>query len=305
MTRPQTTRRRGITLMEVLISLGILSVGLASVVALIPAGGSQAKLSVIEDRRAALGYAAMADAINRGILNPARWSSIPATPYAIAIDPLGQDLTGTPGVPRFPATITLVDLAGIVAGSADAESVFRSADDLVYDTSQSEDDPAIPKYFLGTNRRLSDGNFSWLATLLPETAGGSTQYYRLSVVCFYNRAIPPDVSATTFTPTPAVPATSTSFSCDCNLSDDEYRNLFPRGTAVLLSTAGQPPLWRNAIMASPTRTAGAITAVELMFDRPLPTTWGPTWATNLHAFQGAIGVTEKVVTLEGSSPWSQ
>ena len=72
MNRPHPTRRRGITLMEVLISLGILSVGLASVVALIPAGGSQAKLSVIEDRRAALGYAAMADAISRGILNPAQ-----------------------------------------------------------------------------------------------------------------------------------------------------------------------------------------------------------------------------------------
>jgi hypothetical protein len=213
-----------------------------------------------------------------------------------------------PPVSRFPTGITLVDLAGIVAGSADAEAVFRSADDLVYDTSQSEDDPAIPKYFPGTSRRLSEGNFSWLATLLPEPSGGSTQYYRLSVVCFYKRAIPPDVSATAFAAAPAPPAppaSSTSFTCNCNLTDDEYRSLFSRGTAVLLSAAGQPPLWRHVIMASPTRTAGTITAVELMFDRPLPSTWGPTWATNLHAFPGAIGVTEKVVTLEGSSPWSQ
>jgi len=302
MNRCHTTNRRGITLMEVLISLGILSVGLASVVALIPAGGSQAKLSVIEDRRAALGYAALSDAIGRGILNPARWSTIPAAPYSIAIDPLGQNLAG---VPRFPASITLVDLAGIAAGSADAEAVFRSADDLVYDTSQSEDDPAIPMYFAGSNRRLSDGNFSWLATLLPETAGASAQYFRLSVVCFYKRAIPPDVSATAFSSTPTVPASSTSFSCDCNLTDDEYRSLFPRGTAVLLSAGVQPPVWRQVVLASPTRTAGSITAVEVMFDRPLPGSWGPTWATNLHAFQGAIGVTEKLVTLEGSSPWSQ
>lgn len=302
MNRLRTTIRRGITLMEVLISLGILSVGLASVVALIPAGGSQAKLSVIEDRRAALGYAAMSDAINRGILNPARWSTIPATPYSIAIDPLGQNLAG---VPRFPASMTLVDLAGIAAGSTDAEAVFRSSDDLRYDTSRSEDDPAIPMYFPGTNRRLSDGDFSWLATLLPETAPAATQYFRLSVVCFYKRAIPPEVSATTFTSTPTVPASATSFSCNCNLSDDEYRNLFPRGTAVLLSAASQPPVWRHVIMASPTRAAGTITGVEVMFDRPLPAPWGPTWATNLHAFQGAIGVTEKVVTLEGSSPWSQ
>ena len=302
MNRPHTARRRGITLMEVLISLGILSVGLASVVALIPAGGSQAKLSVIEDRRAALGYAAMADAINRGILNPARWSSIPATPYAIAIDPLGQDLPGTPGVPRFPASITLITIAGIAAGSADAEAVFRSADDLVYDTSQSEDDPAIPKYFPSTSRRLSEGNFSWLATLLPETAGGSTQYYRLSVVCFYRRANPPDLTSnpatTIFT---GSQADASSFEFLCTLSDDDFRSLFPRGTAVLLSNAGATPVWRHVLMASPTRTAGTVTAVELILDRPIP---GAS-ATTLHSFQGAIGVTEKVVTLEGASPWSQ
>ena len=295
MNRPHITRRRGITLMEVLISLGILSVGLASVVALIPAGGLQAKLSVIEDRRAALGYAAMSDAINRGILNLARWSSIPATPYSIAIDPLGQNLAG---VPRFPASITLVDLAGIAASSAAAEAVFRSSDDLRYDTSRSEDDPAIPMYFPGTSRRLSDGDFSWLATLLPESAAASTQYFRLSLVCFYKRAIPPDASTTTFAGAQADP---NSFDFNCNLTDDEFRNLFPRGTAVLLSAAGQPPVWRHVLMASPTRAAGVVNAVELMFDRPIP----GAVATNLHAFQGAIGVTEKVVTLEGSSPWSQ
>lgn len=294
MNRHQSTSRRGITLMEVLISLGILSVGLASVVALIPAGGSQAKLSTIEDRRAALGYAGMSDAINRGILNPARWSVIPATPYFIAFDPLGQNLAG---VPRFPGSMTLVDLAGIAASSVDAEAVFRSADDLRYDTSRSEDDPAIPMYFPGTNRRLSDGDFSWLATVLPETAA-STQYYRLSVVCFYKRAIPPDVSATTFTGGQMDPS---SFNFLCNLSDEEFRSLFPRGTAVLMSAAGQPPVWRHVLMASPTRTGSVVTNVELMFDRPIP----GSVATNLHAFPGAIGVTEKVVTLEGASPWSQ
>jgi type II secretory pathway pseudopilin PulG len=295
MNSSHSSDRRGITLMEVLISLGILSVGLASVVSLIPAGASQAKLSIIEDRRAALGYAALSDAIVRGILNPRRWNAFPATPYAIAIDPLGQDIAG---VTRFPAGVTLVELAGIAAGSAAAETVFRSSDDLVYDTSQSEDDPAIPVYFPGTSRRMSNGDFSWLATLVPETPTAPNQYYRLSAVCFYKRAIPPDVSNTHFTGTQSDAST---FSFSCTLSDDEFRSLFPRGTAVFMSTAGQPPVWRHVVMASPTRTAGTVTAVELMFDRPIP----GAAATNLYAFQGAIGVTEKVVTLEGDSPWSQ
>lgn len=286
---------RGITLMEVLISLGILSVGLASVVALIPAGGSQAKLSVIEDRRAALGYAAMADAINRGVLNPARWSSIPATnPYSIAIDPIGQDL---PGVARFPVGLTLVNLKDVSTPS-DAEAVFRSSDDLVYDTSRSDDAPAIPMYFEGTSRRLSDGNFSWLATLLPESAGGFAQYYRLSVICFYKRAVPPDVSTATFGGSQPDPY---SFRLNCTLTDDEFRGLFPRGSVVLMSAApSQTPAWRHVVMASPTRVGGTVTDVDLMFDRPIP----GSFATKLHAFQGAVGVTEKIVTLEGSSPWS-
>lgn len=295
MNSSRLTHCRGITLMEVLISLGILSVGLASVVSLIPAGASQAKLSIIEDRRAALGYAALSDAISRGILNPGRWNSIPAAPYAIAIDPLGQDIAG---VARFPAGITLVTLAGINAGSADAQAVFRSSDDLVYDTSQSEDDPAIPVYFPSSSRRMSNGDFTWLATLLPETAVAWNQYYRLSAVCFYKRAVPPDVSNTHFTGTQG---DASSFSFSCTLGDEEFRSLFPRGAAVLLSSVGQPPVWRHALMASPTRTAGVVTAVELMFDRPI----AGTAATDLYAFQGAIGVTEKVVTLEGGSPWSQ
>jgi hypothetical protein len=304
MNHSRSPSRRGITLMEVLISLGILSVGLASVVALVPAGGSQAKLAVAEDRRAALGYAAMADAINRGILNPARWSAIPAVPYAVAIDPLGRDLPGPPPVPRFPGTIMPVDLAGIAPFSLDAEAVFRSADDVKYDTTQSEDDPAVPVYFPNApTQRMSEGDFSWLATLLPDSAGVATQNYRLSVVCFYRRPIPPDLTSasptTTFLGAQADPR---SFNFLCALTDDDFRSLFAQGTAVLLSNAGATPTWRHVLMASPTRSGNTVTAVELMLDRPMPPS---ALATTLHAFQGAIGVTEKIVRLEGSSPWSQ
>ena len=46
------TARRGITLMEVLISIGILAIGLTSVVSLVPAGQTQAARAVILDRAA-------------------------------------------------------------------------------------------------------------------------------------------------------------------------------------------------------------------------------------------------------------
>jgi len=58
--------RRGITLMEVLISIGILAIGLTSVVALVPAGRSQAARGIVLDRAATVGANALADAITAG-----------------------------------------------------------------------------------------------------------------------------------------------------------------------------------------------------------------------------------------------
>ncbi|MBU6276184.1 MAG: prepilin-type N-terminal cleavage/methylation domain-containing protein [Planctomycetes bacterium] len=58
--------RRGITLMEVLISIGILAVGLTSVVALVPAGRSQASRGIIYDRATTMATNALADAVTAG-----------------------------------------------------------------------------------------------------------------------------------------------------------------------------------------------------------------------------------------------
>ena len=285
-----TTNRSGITLMEVLISLGILSVGLASVVALIPAGGSQAKLAMIEDRRAAVSAAALADAVNRGILSPSRWGAAPAEPYSIAVDPLGSA--------TFPSSMTSTTLSGVGPGAA-ANVVFRWGDDVVYDLSQSEDDPPIPRYMQGSSLRLTEGRFSWMATLVPDVVNGSTsQYYRLSVVTFYNRAIPPDVANPVFDK--AIMPDSSSVQLPCTLDTDTFRALFPRGTVVLLSAENQSPVWRKVLMAQPTESAGTVTAVDLALDKPLDFT-----ATMVHTYQGAIGVAEQTVMLEENSPWLQ
>lgn len=62
----QSAARRGITLMEVLISIGILAVGLTSVVALVPAGRSQASRGIIYDRATTMATNALADAVTAG-----------------------------------------------------------------------------------------------------------------------------------------------------------------------------------------------------------------------------------------------
>ena len=62
--------RRGITLMEVLIAIGILAVGLTSVVSLVPAGQSQAARAVILDRAAATVANGLQDAVTYGLTRP-------------------------------------------------------------------------------------------------------------------------------------------------------------------------------------------------------------------------------------------
>jgi len=77
-----TATRRGITLMEVLIAIGILAVGLTSVVALVPAGKAQASRGVTLDRAATMATNALADAVTAGFT---RFDSL---------TPISEDLNG-------------------------------------------------------------------------------------------------------------------------------------------------------------------------------------------------------------------
>lgn len=69
-------RRRGITLLEVLVSLLVLTVGLLGVAALLPIGKYEMEQAGRSDRAAVLGQAAFRDLQVRGLLSPLRWSQI-------------------------------------------------------------------------------------------------------------------------------------------------------------------------------------------------------------------------------------
>jgi hypothetical protein len=279
----------------VLISLGILSIGLASVVALIPAGGSQARKAQIEDRRGALGAAALNDIITRGVLNPSNWSIFPGSPnpYSLVVDPLGANTFPTA------AGLTRVAVGTISDGSMAAGDVFRGQDDLVYDATQSEDDPPVPM-FIGNTKRTSEGNFTWLATLVPATTDSNPQYFRLTVVEFHRRDTASTSSWNRFDVTsvtnPAVSVTSST-----SLRRDDFRELLPVGAAVLVTGNSPSPSWewRRVLMAAP-GSDDSITAAELTFDRPVAAN-----ANQVFAFKGSVGYAERVVSLERNSPWTQ
>lgn len=282
--------------MEVLISIGILAVGLSAVVALIPAGGSEAQRALREDRKANVGLAALEDAVTRGILSPTLWAPAQTPPYKVLFDPIGGAAF---------AGLNLVTLDNVGANVLTADEVFRSQDDPSYTLDNSgEDGPPEPLYYSDNLKRLSDGNYSWLATLVP---AGNGQNYRLSVVTFHNRGSRSDYQLTDI-------PTTTSAKFAWTGSVGSFRETFPRGSIVLLHDDKSTPLdftddtweWRRIIFATLAANAGT---AELLLARPVTAqvdlVGSPPRITTLYAFEGAVGVVERTARLEGVSPWTQ
>lgn len=70
--RPRLLARRGVSLMEILISIGVILVGLLGVAALLPVGRMEIVQSARMDRAAACGRAVLHEVQVRGIVDPAR-----------------------------------------------------------------------------------------------------------------------------------------------------------------------------------------------------------------------------------------
>lgn len=66
-------RRRGLTLVEVLLAMGLLTVGLLGVASIFPVGGRYAQLGDLADQGGAIAQASLEDAVVRGYLNPQNW----------------------------------------------------------------------------------------------------------------------------------------------------------------------------------------------------------------------------------------
>jgi Tfp pilus assembly protein PilV len=263
---PMTRRRRAITLLEVLISMFIMTVGLLSVASLVPVGKVQQSRGDQTVRASACGRAAFREMRIRGILDPKNWAvghitdgnisnaydSVagtfqvsatkfdPANPTVlttvyneqrsivpVVIDPLG--VANNFG-PWFPFPVATIDYATVTplpspnpplapglprltlgpsrtgsfvtnaARKAMSEMVLQSADDLIFEEPAKND--ALPPQKMqvpsgGSTdpvRRMSKGDYSWLATVVPDpfmvsTANWSTIPCRVSVVVFHNRAL--------------------------------------------------------------------------------------------------------------------
>ena len=112
------TLRRGVTLLEVLMSIGVVSIGLLGVVALIPVAGHEARQGVQNDAKALAGKRAFREFAVRGMADPSNWFAPGnptfdplASPQAFCIDPVGFRLAEIAGqnlsqVSQFPSLPT-------------------------------------------------------------------------------------------------------------------------------------------------------------------------------------------------------
>jgi len=178
--------RSGISLLEVLVSIFVLTIGLLGVAAMIPIG----KLALIEtnksDRTGACGRAGLREVKVRRMLE---WAAPPGA-GAFAIDPLGS---GSLLLPR-------VTLSGMNATQADY--IFRWRDDLIF--TRPEDIPNATQHVNGdrpvpTTDSIhggvaNEGNFSWFLTVSPSAVDvqnsvpvADRRQYSVSVVVCHKR----------------------------------------------------------------------------------------------------------------------
>jgi len=205
--------KRGVSLLEVLIAVGVVTIGLFGVLAVIPLAGRQTALGRIDDTKAVHGLSWVEQFHTRGMaradaywVNPngSRAFAVGAAPRPVLIDP--QFLALNPTATRFPYSsgnallqmdrITLskrarhpVNDAAItnmpVLDFPGASVIFQGGDDLSIVEPDDVADPPVQQ-FTAANTRQSDGRFSWMAMVTP-IRGANSDAFRLSVIVVHNR----------------------------------------------------------------------------------------------------------------------
>jgi hypothetical protein len=251
-------RRSGISLMEVLISIFILSVGLLGVASLIPLGKIALRETEKSDRTGACGRAALREVKVRKMLDYTNWWAPPSpgaavaatdTPGVIALDPLGYTIstrlgndTNAAGVPRY--TFWENAAAPQAMSFANAEPIFFWQDEVLFNMPKERttvpanagDRPmVITNTGLVTGIPLRDGNFTWFLTVTPSPADvaasisvSQRRSYAVSIVVCNGRKLGTDGERT-------IP----NVYCDSPIG---YGGISVYVAGDKIAPAGQPPL---------------------------------------------------------------
>jgi Tfp pilus assembly protein PilV len=195
--------RSGISLMEVLISIGIMAVGMVAIASLLPAGGVLVKRATIEERKAEMGLNIAKEFKINGFSDPTSWLSyssawqvyVPPTDPAAAVESIAIDpmmLSANPSnvaVRSFPANgvsgapvMRRVSLkqCGVQSGTNYtlsnplSELKCMMTNELVVDQPDDKTLPGTSHMMLDSSstplKRDYEGNYTWLATITFPTS---------------------------------------------------------------------------------------------------------------------------------------
>jgi len=319
MNAHSSINRSGITLMEVLISIGILAIGLSSVVALVPAGKSEAAKAVMLDRSANLAMNVLNDAITFGLTRPASFtaysgtSATTGTSPLVIFDPLylstGTDTSKWPsfwpgadaGIPK-PAMVfsgtTPVPLSSSTAYMPLLAAIFQSRDDVLYASPSGDDDP--PSNLFTSGVRSFQGRTAALISLGSLSGTISTgATAKITAVVFHNRNLsdPADAIVSGIynaAGPPAAPAGTISLST--LPAGRAPKEILRPGTAVYCPAPS--PAWFQVAMAS-VDEANQRVYVTFVGDVEPPSN------TTVQIALDSVGLAERIVTLEGPGPYGR
>ena len=328
------TARRGITLMEVLISIGILAVGLTSVVSLVPAGQSQAARAVVLDRAATAAANGLADAITFGLTRADSvilsgtsaaapgtvWILDPAILRDEAENGLAPLARWNPANANFPNAVgAALKTTGVysttptalppVAAPWQAAGLYgQGRDDLVITAGTGADDP--PVNVVAGGARAFQGRMTSLFSLaladnfsdLRMPAAGDVA--KLTVVVFHNRPRPDAAGLTT------VPALfdGAKQSLTMNVADipagRTFKEIIRPGVVIYdpkkTAKDTQYQRWSQIVMASIDDTAGAGTiGAYVTFASPRPE------AGEVRVLLDSVGMAEQMIVVEGGSGYTR
>jgi hypothetical protein len=221
--------RSGVSLLEVMVAIGVTSIGLLGVLALIPLAGAQVRHGQVLERSIVIGESALSEMRTRGWLNAENWVNSTTgqaainlatePPRAFCLDPRGvaDGLSGAFFPTNATANMGRITVWNRRAGTtppnntADlnrlpskelADFLCQSQDDLSVESTTR--DRTLPAYQLwapqdtqtsptaSATRRQFSGSMSWMATIVPH----GDSLYRVSVAVFSQRVPGEEVTAT-------------------------------------------------------------------------------------------------------------
>jgi len=324
-------RRPGISLLEILVAIFILSIGLLGVAALIPVGNSEVIKSSIAHRSAETGLRAFREMKLRGYLNPQNWlaggqavvdpeTGVMKPEFAgqtVVIDPLTSQSNGQAIPGADVKTLTLRSALATETSKTSgpmsapvAERVFVAQDNLEF--IRPREQTKVPMQFregeTGPRRRTTP-IYSWMAMLSPMQVMPSgtlapefkLDTYLMSVIVFYRDTPGSAPRRALLMDTEPLGGNEFRFRIPEGSDEDAKKFLRPRRWVLLTDGKRQFRWYRIGTVEGSVAEERGDRVVSLA---------GPDWSSQAGGqpqaivFESVVAVIEKVVQLEGQTMWS-